>query len=276
MSKYALYRLKDMITNVEALAWSVGFIEFWVLMWLFVFSPDNPVEVGWSEAVVKGNIAMAYSFLGILSMSSAAVGLTTGIYRSSFARRYITKFGRLTPARLVAEDFASSLVSVLFFAGVIFASVEALSYLRWGVLAVPDNPVGVVADLVLAGVILYWLAYDIAMALIVARRVRGVSGGSMLTLIVGFVVYAQLWVSFGNLVYLVPLAPLPGLLMYHSISAYPPIGAYLLWLSGVDSVEVINLRLAAASSIVWALLLAGVAVVLTRKGGAVSVEEIGM
>ncbi len=276
MSKYALYKLKDMITNTEALAWSIGFIEFWVLMWLFVFSPASPAQVGWGEAMIKGNIAMAYSFLGILSMSSAAVGLTAGVYRSSFARRFITRFGRLGPASLIAEDFIGSIVAVVFFAAVIFASVEVLSYMRWGVLVAPDNPVGVLADLVLAGIILYWLAYDVAMALIVARRVRGVSGGSMTTLIVGFVVYAQLWVSFGNIVYLIPLAPLPALLMYHSLSIYPPVGAYLKWLARVGTVETINLRLAAASSIVWALVLAAIAVVLTRKGGAVSVEEIGM
>lgn len=276
MSKYALYKLKDMITNVEALAWSIGFIEFWVLMWLFVFSPSSPAEAGWGEAVVKGNIAMAYSFLGILSMSSAAVGLTAGMYRSSFARRFITKFGRLGPTSLVAEDFIGSIISVLFFVAVIFASVEVLSYARWGVLVVPNNLVGVFADLLLAGIILYWLAYDIAMALIVARRVRGVSGGSMTTLLVGFIVYAQLWISFGGLVYLIPLAPLPALLMYHSLGVYPPVGAYLIWLTGKGMVGTINLRLAALSSIGWAIALAAIAVLLTRKGGAVSVEEIGM
>lgn len=275
MSKYAFYRLKDLVTNVEALAWSIGFMEFWVLMWLFVFSPSSPAQAGWGDAVVKGNVAMAYSFLGILSMSSAAVGLTAGMYRSSFARRFITKFGRLGPAALVAEDFIGSIAAVVFFAVVIFASVEILSYIRWGVLVVPENPVGVLADLVLAGIILYWLAYDIAMTLIVARRVRGVSGGSMTTLIVGFIVYAQLWVSFREVVYLVPLAPLPALLMYHSLGVFPPIGSYLRWLTGTE-VGLINLRLAAISSIAWAVALAALAVVLTRRGGAVSVEEIGM
>jgi len=276
VSRYAYYKLKDMITNVEALAWGIGFIEFWVIMWIFVFSPSSPQEAGWGEAVVKGNIAMAYSFLGILSMSSAAVGLTAGIYRSSFARRFITKFGRLGPASLIAEDFAGSIASIVLFAGVIFFSVEALSYARWGTLVVPENPVGVLADLVLAGIILYWIAYDIAMALIVARRVRGVSGGSMLSLIVGFIVYAQLWVSFGKAAYAVPLAPVPALLMYHSLGTYPPIGAYLLWLTGAGKVEAIDLRLAALSSILWVAALALIAVVLTRKGGAVSVEELGM
>jgi len=275
VSKYAFYRLKDLVTNVEALAWSIGFMEFWVLMWLFVFSPSSPAQAGWGDAVVKGNVAMAYSFLGILSMSSAAVGLTAGMYRSSFARRFITKFGRLGPAALVAEDFIGSIAAVVFFAVVIFASVEILSYIRWGVLVVPENPVGVLADLVLAGIILYWLAYDIAMTLIVARRVRGVSGGSMTTLIVGFIVYAQLWVSFREVVYLVPLAPLPALLMYHSLGVFPPIGSYLRWLTGTE-VGLINLRLAAISSIAWAVALAALAVVLTRRGGAVSVEEIGM
>ncbi len=275
MSKYAFYKLKDMITNVEALAWSVGFIEFWVLMWLFVFSPSSPAQVGWGEEIVKGNIAMAYSFLGILSMSSAAVGLTAGVYKSSFARRFITKFGRLGPTALVAEDFIGSIAAIMFFAIVIFASVEILSYIRWGVLVVPDNLIGVLADLVLAGIIMYWLAYDIAMALIVARRVKGVSGGSMTTLIVGFIVYAQLWVSFGQVVYLIPLAPLPALIMYHSLGVFPPVGAYLQWLAGSEA-ELISLRLAAISSIAWAVVLAALAAVLARKGGTVSVEEIGM
>ncbi len=122
---------------------------------------------------------------------------------------------------------------------------------------------------------MYWLVYDIAMALIVARRVKGVSGGSMTTLIVGFIVYAQLWVSFGQVVYLIPLAPLPALLMYHSLGVFPPVGAYLQWLAGSEA-ELISLRLAAISSIVWAVVLAALAAVLTRKGGTVSVEEIGM
>jgi len=270
---YLRLKVKDMLMNPELLGWGIGFIEFWVVMWIFVFSGVS-TGTPWRLYVVKTDIAMAYSFLGLLSMASVAIGLTYSVFHSSRAARYITKFTRVSPLTFILEDFLGSLVSILIFALVIFLSVIGLSYVKWRVLSLPENPLGVVVDLVLAGVALYWFAYTMALVIIVARRTKALTMTSYIPLIVGFIAYSQLWIDLGNLVYVIPLCSLPALLTYHGTGAYPPTGAYFMWLVGDKLLPAINLRLAAASLFTWIAVFVAASLVLMRKSRGVPIEEI--
>ncbi len=273
MTLYLKLKIKDLLTSPELLGWGIGFIEFWVIMWIFVFS-QIPTETLWNLYIIKTNIAMAYSFLGLLSMSSVATGLTYSLLYVSRAARYITKFTKISPLRFIIEDFVGSLVAILIFALIIFVSVIGFSYMKWKVLALPENPFGVIVDLVIAGVALYWFAYVISLAVIVARRTRALTMTSYIPLIVGFIAYSQLWIDLGNLVYVIPMCSLPALLTYHGTGVYPPTGNYFVWLSSSDMVPAINLRLAALSVFMWIIIFVILSLVLMRKSKGIPIEEI--
>jgi len=273
MTLYFKLKVKDLVTNPELLGWGIGFIEFWVFMWVFVFSGGG-IGSPWDEYVVKTNIAMAYSFLGILSISTVAIGLTYSVFYTSRATRYITKYTRMTPLKLIVEDFTASLLVILLFAFIIFISVIGLSYAKWHILALPENPIGVFIDLLLTGIAFYWFSYMIVLLLIVVRRTRALSMVSFLPLILGFIAYSQLWVDLGDLVYVIPILQVPALLTYHGTGAYPPTGAYLTWLISTSTVKAINLRLAATSLFTWIIIFIIASLILIRKSRGVPIEEI--
>jgi len=270
---YLRLKVKDLLTNLELLGWSIGFMEFWAAMWIFVFSGGRAVGE-WGVYVVNINIALAYSFLSLLSISSTAIGLTYSVFYMSRAARYMVKFTRIGPARLVIEDFLGSLTAILVYAAIIFSSVIGLSYLRWRVLAFPENPLGVLADLILAGISFYWLSYMLALAVLVSGRTRALTMTGYLPLIIGFVAYSQLWIDLGDLIYVIPLCALPALLTYHGTGAIPPTGSYLAWLMGSATVRAVNLRLAAASTFAWIVVFITVSLALMRKSRGVPLEEI--
>jgi len=202
MTLYLRLKIKDILTNPEQIGWGIGFIEFWVLMWLFIFSPAAG-ETLWKVYVIKTNITMAYSFLGLLSMSSVATGLSYSLFYTSRAARYITKFTKVSTLKFIVEDFLGSLLAILIFALTIFLSVIGFSYAKFRILALPENPLGVIVDLVMAGVALYWLAYMIALVVIVSERTRALTMTGYIPLIFGFIAYSQLWVDLGNLAYII-------------------------------------------------------------------------
>ncbi|MEM4576693.1 MAG: hypothetical protein QW701_04440 [Candidatus Nezhaarchaeales archaeon] len=273
MTAYLKYKLKELLTNVELLGWSIGFIEFWVFMWVFVFTPVSMVDE-WTKVFLQVNTGLAYSFLGVLSMAAAGAGLTGSIYRGSIPTRYITKFSRLGPALYLLEDFLASLVAILVYVLVIFVSVIGLSYARWGVIALPYSPVGIFAGLLMAAVTFYWLSYAFSLPIVVTKRIRALTMASYMPLILGFIAYSQLWIDFGSAVYFVPVVPLIGLLAYHGAGMYPPTGAYLGWLYSDKLYQALNLRLAAVSSITWIAILIVISMLLLRKSRGVSIEEI--
>lgn len=273
MTLYLRLKVKDLLSNPELLGWSIGFVEFWVFMWLYVFSPAR-VEGPFSEYLTTVNASMAFSFLGLISMSAVAVGLAYSVLYSSRAARYLTKFTRASPATFMVEDFLASMAVALIVVGVIMASVLAGSYARWGVLPRIENPIGVFVDLVLAGVAMYWLAYAVALSIVVTRRTGAMSMASFVPLILAFIAYAELWVDFGWLVYVVPLCTIPALLVYHSTGAIPPTGAYLKWLSTRELMPAVDLRLAALSLFAWIAVFAASSLALLRRSRGVPLEEL--
>ncbi len=273
MTIYLKYRIKDILTDLELIGWSIGFIELWVFLWIFVFTSPPPSGEMRIE-YLKVSTGLAYSFLGVLSLASAAVGLTYKIYFSSTSIRYITKFTRLSPGRYLLEDFLGSLVAILILVGVVFVSVIGLTYVRWGVAPLPKNSLGVIADLVIASVLFYWMSYTLALATVVARRPRAHRITSYIPLIIGFIAYLQFWINYGPAVYLIPSAPLIGILVYHSTGTYPPTGNYLGWLTGNKLYSALNLRLAATSTIIWIAIFVTISLILLKKVRGTPIEEL--
>ncbi len=274
MTLYFKLKIKDMLSNAELLGWGIGFIEFWVLMWVFVFSRTGEVKGSWEEIVVHIDASMAFSFLGLLSMASVAISLAYYVFYASRAARYITKFTRISPMRFMIEDFMSSLVVILIIVAVIYFSVMAVSHVKWGILPIPENPVGVFVDLIIGGVYLYWLSYMLALTIIVTRRTRALTMASFIPLILAFIAYSQLWIDFGNAMYIIPLCPLPALIMYHATGAIPPTGSYLFWLAGSEMFNAVNLRLAALSTFAWIIVFALASLILLRKSRGIPIEEL--
>lgn len=274
MTLYFKLKIKSYLTDPQLLGWSIGFIEFWVLMWIFIFSANVSVNNVWNVYVVKTNVSLAYSFLGPLSLSSVAIGLTYGFFYMSKTARFITKYTKLSPLRLLIEDFISSIIVMLITVSVIIVSVIGLAYFKWGVVAIPENIIGVYIDLTLGSILLYWLAYMIALILIITRMTKALSMSSFIPLIVGFIAYSELWVDFNNLAYIIPLASLPALIIYHSTNSIPPTGAYLKWLFSNERVPLINLRLASISVFAWIGIFILVTLLLLRKSRGVDIEEI--
>ena len=273
MTLYLRLKLKELLTNPELLGWGVGFVEFWVFMWFFVFSAGTRVETAWEAYVAKISLSLSYSFLSLISMASIAISLAYSVLYTSRSARYLTKFTRASPALLMLEEFLASLAVVIVFVAVIALSAAGCAYLKWRVTPSLSNPAGVLVDLILGGTALYWFSYTVALAIIVSRRTRAISMASFLPLILAFVAYSQLWVDFGKLVYLVPFSTLPALLVYHSTGIIPPTGSYLRWLAGRTAPS-INLRLAAISLFAWILAFAATSLVLLRKSRGVPIEEI--
>jgi hypothetical protein len=74
MTLYLSYKLKGLITTRSALFWGIIFILFWVLMWIYVFTQITepyPQEV--LREMLNINAALAYSYLGALSMGSVSI-----------------------------------------------------------------------------------------------------------------------------------------------------------------------------------------------------------
>ncbi len=274
MSLYLKLKIKNYLTEPEILGWSIAFIEFWVFMWVFVFSPGGEAGSEWEVFLVKTNTSLAYSFLGLLSLSSVAIGLTYGFVHSSRSVRFITKFTKLSPTRFLIEDFLASMIVMLIIVSIIMFSVIGLAYMKWHVIAIPENPIAVYIDLLLGSIALYWLAYVLALTLVILRRTKALTMTSFIPLIIGFIAYSELWVDLGNITYILPLTTLPALLTFHSTGAIPPTGAYLRWLVGSEPVPLINLRLAAISVFVWIAIFMLLAIWLVRKSRGVIIEEI--
>ena len=276
MSKLTVYlklKIKDMLTNPELIGWGIGFVEFWVFMWLFVFS-SGKVETEYIKYFVQGNSAMAFSFLSLISIASIGISLAYSFLYVSRSARFITKFTKASPSIFLLEDFLGSLIALLIIVGVIYFSILTGSYIKWGIFPIPENPVGVLIDLILSGVSMYWFSYMLILILIVTRRTGSLTMASYIPLILAFISYSQLWVDLGNLAYVIPFCSIPPLIMYHATGAIPPIGSYLWWLSSSSLLTPVNLRLAAISTFSWMAIFIIISLILLRKSRGIPVEEI--
>lgn len=284
MTRYLYCKLKGLLTDRSGLFWGVLFTLFWVLMWIYVFTriegPLPPPEI--LEEVLQVNAALAFAYLGALSMGSVAVGLTISVFASSSAVAFATRFTKLTPARYLLEDFLAGVAAVVAYALVCVAMVVAATYSRFRVLALPEKPALVVVYLVLCGVLLYWFSRATTLAMLALGKPR-LPLLQMLPLILAFMNYAVLWVDLGDRVYALPLAPLLSLIVSAASGVEPATGGWLVggWLwrnlaRGVapEPPNALSAPLALASTAAWTAAFAALSLALARRVRGVALEEL--
>ena len=150
MTKYLRLRVKSLLTNPHLLGWGVLFIEFWVFLWIFVFTPS---ELGGCMEALVVNSAVAMAYLGMISLSSIAVSLTYDIFWASAAARYVNRFTRLSSRRYALEEFASALAAILIASGVVHGSLMLANYIKFEAPPMPGRPLLVLLDLSAAGIL---------------------------------------------------------------------------------------------------------------------------
>ncbi len=269
VTRYFSMRVKSLLTNPYLLFWSIAFIEFWVLMWFFVFGKWIPSM----EEAVRVYVAEAFGFLGVLSLSAVAVSLTYTSFFSSRSARFVTKFTRLSPRLYVLEEFASSIVAILVPIAVIFVSILLASYAKFGIAPAPKQPLFIFADLLLAGVMMYLWAVVLSYVAIVARAPKTAHFLAYVPLILGFVAYSAMWVDFGVGTYISPFNAISLLTIAHYTGIVPPTGNLVMW-RGFTVENPANPALMVASLLVWLAVLTAVSLILVRKAKGVPVEEL--
>ena len=154
MTKYLLHKIYSVVLKPEVLAWSIGFVLFWLVMWIYVFGRDLVEYSGmpWYSDAVRSYVGLAYGSLGLISLGSVAATLTDSIQQAYTSIRYVTKYTKLGPHRFLFEDVLSSLISLVIVAVVITVATTTLAWLEYGVLVIPSNSAGLLLDLLLIGV----------------------------------------------------------------------------------------------------------------------------
>lgn len=277
MTRYLFYKLKGLASDRSVLFWSVGFMLFWAVMWVYVFTrvdePRPPREV--LEYVLKVNAALAYTYLGVLSMGSLAIGLTQHKLVSSSAAAFAVRFTKLKPFRYMLEDFVAAVVALVYYVSVTVSAVICLTYLRFEVVALPEKPLELLAYMLLAGFTWYWLSYLLSLVMLVLRKPRSQPLG-MIPLIVGFGIYSTLWLDPGSVVYVIPVAPLAPLIVSAASGVKPVTGGWFYaqpWRGTGANVTTIEPPLALAATCAWVFLLALTSLLLMRRVSGVPVEE---
>ena len=283
MTLYLYYKLKGLLTDRSVLLWGIVFELFWVLMWVYVFTPiegSPPVDI--LERMLRANAALAFSYLGALSMGSVAVGLAVSAFASSGAVAFAIRFTKLTPAKYLLEDFLAGVAAVVAYALVCVVTVVAATYARFGILVLPQNPALVIAYLALSGFLLYWLSRAVTLAMIALGKPR-LPLLQMLPLFAAFLSYATLWLDLEDEIYALPLAPLLSLIVSAASGVEPATGGWLAggWLWGSlargvapEPPHALSASLALASTAAWTAALAAVSLTLARKVRSVALEEL--
>lgn len=283
MTLYLYYKLKGLLTDRSGFFWGIVSTLFWVLMWVYVFTRvEEPLpSLDILEEMLRINAALAFSYLGALSMGSVAVGLTAGAIASSGAVAFATRFTKLTPAKYLVEDFLAGVAAVVAYALVCVAMVVAATYARYGILVLPENPVLLVAYLALCGILLYWLSRTVTLSMLALGKPR-LPLLQMLPLFLAFLNYATLWLDLGDRVYALPLAPLLSLIVSAACGIEPTTGGWLaggrLWenlAQGVapEPLNALSVPLALASTAAWITALTAVSLTLALKVKSVALEE---
>jgi len=281
LTKYVLYKVKRLLTTPELIGWAILFVEFWVFMWFYVFGSDILSYKGmpYYEEVVKAYISVAYSSLSLITLGSVAIGITSGIFASSISVRYVTKFGRLSPRRFFLEDFISSTVVFVICVSIIILSAIGVGYMRYGVLVVPKNALGLFLTLLAFGAFSYLISINLGYLAILTKRPKLMNIFSMIPLILAFVSYGSVFTKLSDVFpYIYPFNALAGFVIYFSLGKIPPGSGYIQWLmmSYVhnQNVNTMSLRAALAAIVLWMVFLTITAIVLIRKSRGVSIEEL--
>ena len=267
MTKYLEMNAKSLITSPYIIFWSIFFIEFWVVMWAYVFGNYIPKV----EEAVRIYTASAYGNLLMLSLSGASVTIASSLLYSSKSIRYVTKYTKLSPSRFLLENLASSLIALLAISIVMFVSVLGVFYSRFGLVIMPFYPINFSLSIFISTLFIYTLSLFLNFLIVLLRAPKSASFISFLPLILGFTAYASLWIDIKNAVYLSPFNCIVSICYYYFSGQVPPTGYLAFW---PPTGTMVNVGLAIASLVAWSMLLMILDVVLLRKMRGVGVEEI--
>jgi len=266
LTKYFSLNLKLLLTNPSLIFWAIIFVEYWVFMWVFVFSGGLPPI----EEAVKNYVSLAYGSLVMISLSAVATAICDELIYSSKSIKFVTKYTKLSPVKFLVENFASCFIVLLITSAVMFASVVGLFCYKFGMLVLPENALGLVAISLLSAIFLYALSAFLSLLLVVLRAPKSASFLSFIPLILSFLAYGSLWTDFKNLAYTSPYNCITAL-CYHFFSGRQPVtGAFLM----SNGENLMSVPLSAVSLIAWTLALLILVVVLLRKMKGVGIEEI--
>lgn len=266
MTKYFTMNLRSLITRPELIFWSIAFVEFWVLMWAYVFGAHVPAK----EEAVRCYASAAYGGLMIISLSAAATSIAYVLIHSSKSIRFVTKYTRLSPSRLLVESAASSILALLMVAAVMFASMAAVFSHKFEALVLPEKPLGLVAVTLLSAVFLYAFSAFLSFLIVVLRAPRSASFVAFVPLMLGFLAYASIWVDFKAFAYVSPFNCISAL-AYYCYSGRRPVTGALFMPNGGGPMDV---ALTAASLTAWTIALLTLDAILLRKMRGVGIEEI--
>ena len=282
MTKYLLYKARSITLHPGTVFWSVFFVLFWAIMWVYVFgtSVAKYSSMPWYREAVSAYFATAFGSLGIIAMGSAGIGLTQSLFTSIAAIRFLTRFSRLSPWRFIVEDLAASLLSLLVVALVEVVAVILLVWQRYSVLIELKHPYALLGLLVLLGLFFYELSLvsGYAALMVTSRHMRSALTG--LSLIVSFVPYALLFTGSGNLAgYVFPPIGLQALIIGAVSGKTPPATNIINWFktSFVEgkSYAPIDPGLVMAATLAWLLAMGIAAMELARRAKAVHPSELG-
>ncbi len=257
---------KSLLTNPYILFWSILFIEFWVLMWAYIFG--NYIYP--TEEAVRIYTATAYGNLLMLSLSGASVTIASSLLYSSKSIRYVTKFTKLSPSRFLLENLTSSLIALLAISAVMFISVTGVFFARFGLVVMPVDVVGLSFSIFLGTLFIYAMALFLNFSVIILRAPKSASFISFLPLILAFSAYASLWIDFGNVTYFSPFNCIVSVCYYYFSGQAPPTGNFLVH----GEQNLVNVTLAIGSLISWSIILMMLNVVLLKRMRGIGVDEI--
>jgi len=266
MTKYLDMNIKSLLTNPYLIFWSILFIEFWVFMWAYVFGGELPLV----EEAVKLYMATAYGNLLMLSLSGAAVTIASSLLYSSKSIRYVTKYTKLSPSRFLFENLSSSLVVLLMISGIMFSSVLAVFFSKFGMLILPMDIAGMIFSIFLGTLFIYALSLFLNLLIVNLKASRSASFISFLPLILAFTSYSALWIDFKSAVYISPFNCITSICYYYFSGESPPTGNFFM----PGDKTLVNVGLTLSSLLAWLALLIVLDILLLKKMRGVGVEDI--
>lgn len=266
MTKYLWMNAKSLLLNPYLIFWSIFFIEFWVIMWTYVFGGQIPR----TESAIRDYTALTFGNMLMLSLSGAAISIAASLLHSSRSVRFVTKFTKLSPSRFLAENLLSSLVVFLVVAVIMFVSVLLAFNAKFGMLLLPKQVFGLSYSIVISVLFMYVLSLFLNLFIVNLKASKSASFITFLPLMLAFISYSALWIDFGNAVYVSPFNLITSLTYFYFSGTVPPTGNFFM----PGQKTFVDITLAAVSLIAWLVIFVALDLFLLRKMRGVGIEEI--
>jgi len=266
LTKYFSLSLKALLFNPALIFWAVLFVEYWVLMWAYVFGASVPAY----EGAVRDYTSMAYGSLTIISLSAVATGIADSLIHASKSIKFVTKYTRLSPSKFVAENMASSLIVLLMVSAIMFCSMIGVFWHKFGVLILTENPLGLLSTAFLSAIFLYAFSAFLSFLVVVLRAPKSASFVTFIPLILSFLSYSSLWIDLKIFAYVSPFNCISAL-FYHYFSGKQPVtGGFFT----ANEKWFMDVTLTACSMIAWTITMLILVVTLLKRMRGVGIEEI--